>query len=152
MNQPHPKELRLPDVAIAYTLLRIIFGINFFNHGFTRIGDIGGFANSMIELFKPTTVPLTLVQIVGAIVPPVELIIGIMLILGFATRGALIGGFVLMMVLQGGVAILKQWDSAASQLVYCIIFFLLLLGVQFNLFSLDHKLRRQHQTHEEVGL
>ncbi|MDX2229884.1 MAG: DoxX family membrane protein [Leptolyngbyaceae cyanobacterium bins.349] len=137
--------LRRNDVAIAYILLRIIFGINFFNHGFTRLGDIGGFAQSMADLFKDTAMPANLVWLVGAIVPPVELIIGILLILGLATRGALVAGFVLMMVLQGGVTILKQWDTAASQLIYCLVFFLLLASLGFNAFSLDAVLRRRKQ-------
>lgn len=146
MNQPPAIRFRHQDVAIAYTLLRIIFGINFFNHGFTRINNIGGFANSMAELFKATAVPSDVVRIVGVLVPPVELILGVLLIVGFATRGALVAGFMLMIVLQGGVAILKQWDTVASQLVYCLIFFLLLMGAGFNPFSLDAKLRRQRQT------
>lgn len=135
--------LRQTDVAIAYVFLRIIFGINFFNHGFTRIGDIGGFANSMATLFKDTAIPANLVWIVGAIVPPVELIIGILLIFGLTTRGVLIAGFILMMVLQGGVTILKQWDTAASQLIYCLVFFLLLAGARWNTFSLDSVRSRQ---------
>jgi thiosulfate dehydrogenase [quinone] large subunit len=138
------------DVELAYLFLRLVFGINFFNHGFTRIGNIGGFANSMVEQFKDTAVPAELVRIVGAIVPPVELVIGILLILGFATRGALIAGFILMMVLQGGVVILRQFDSAASQLIYCIIFFILLGTLGFNTYSLDTKFRRSRNTTAET--
>lgn len=144
-------ELRQGDVAIAYLLLRIIFGINFFNHGFTRIGNIGGFANSMVALFKDTNIPAELVRGVGALVPPVELIIGILLILGFATRGALVAGFILMMILQGGVTILKQWDTAASQLIYCIIFALLLAGLRWNQFSIDAVLHRRRSSPSEAA-
>lgn len=134
------------DIELAYLFLRLIFGINFFNHGFTRIGNIGGFANGMVEQFKDTAVPAELVRVVGAIVPPVELGIGILLILGFATRGALMAGFILMMVLQGGVVILRQFDTAASQLIYCIIFFMLLATLGFNTYSLDTKFRRSRNT------
>ena len=129
--------LRRNDVAIAYTFLRIIFGVNFFNHGFTRIGDIGGFANSMVELFKNSPIPAELVRINGILIPPVELAIGVLLLLGLFTRGALVAGFVLMLILQVGVVILQNWDTVASQLIYCIIFFLLLATLGFNTFSLD---------------
>lgn len=138
--------LRSKDVVVAYTLLRIVFGINFFNHGFTRIGNIGGFANSMVEMFKNSFIPAELVRITGAIVPPLELIIGVLLLLGLATRGALVAGFVLMMILQYGVTLLQNWDTATSQLIYCIIFFLLLAAVGFNTFSLDHYNHRKRQT------
>ncbi|MBF2029719.1 MAG: DoxX family membrane protein [Oscillatoriales cyanobacterium C42_A2020_001] len=134
--------LRSKDVAIAYLFLRLIFGINFFNHGFTRIGDIGGFANSMVELFKNSPIPAELVRINGLLVPPVELVIGVLLLLGLFTRGALVAGFVLMMILQMGVTILQNWDTVASQLIYCIVFFVLLAGIGFNAFSLDRVRRR----------
>lgn len=142
LNPTSTVGLRSKDVAIAYLFLRLIFGINFFNHGFTRIGDIGGFANSMVELFKKTSIPAELVQINGILVPPVELAIGVLLLLGLFTREALVVGFVLMMVLQIGVVILQNWDAVASQLIYCIIFFLLLATVGFNRFSLDWLRRR----------
>ncbi|MDX2242087.1 MAG: DoxX family membrane protein [Leptolyngbyaceae cyanobacterium bins.302] len=145
-----PWGFRQKDVELAYFFLRLIFGVNFFNHGFTRIGNIGGFANSMVDMFKDAAVPAELVRVVGAIVPPLELIIGILLIVGFATRGALIAGFVLMMILQGGVLIVGQLDSAVSQLIYCIIFFLLLATVGFNTISLDTKFRRQRHPTSEI--
>jgi len=151
MTNHQPLELRHTDVTLAYLLLRIIFGINFFNHGFTRIGNIGGFADSMVELFKDTAIPAALVRTVGAIVPPVELVIGILLILGFATRGALVAGFILMMILQGGVTILKQWDTASSQLIYCLIFGLLLATARWNQFSLDSRFFRKRSTSLEVS-
>ncbi len=128
---------RSQDVAIASLFLRLIFGINFFNHGFTRIGNIGGFANSMVDLFKDSWLPTELVRLTGLVVSPVELVIGILLLLGLFTRGALVAGFVLMMILQAGVVILQNWDTVASQLIYCIIFFLLLATLGFNRFSLD---------------
>lgn len=138
--------LRRKDIVVAYTLLRIVFGINFFNHGFTRIGNIGGFANSMVEMFKDSFMPAELVRITGAIVPPAELIIGILLLLGLATRGALVAGFGLMMILQYGVTLLQNWDTATSQLIYCLIFFLLLAMAGFNTFSLDRLIQRQRGT------
>lgn len=134
--------LRRKDVVLAYTLLRILFGINFFNHGFTRIGNIGGFANGMVDLFKDTFMPAALVRLTGSLVPPVELIIGLLLLLGLGTRIALVAGFVLMMILHYGVTLLQNWDGATSQLIYCLVFFVLLAGAGFNTFSVDHYLHR----------
>lgn len=138
--------LRRNDVAIAYVLLRILFGIGFFNIGFSKIRGIGGFANAMVDQFKNTFLPADLVRITAAIVPPAEVIIGLLLIFGLATRGALIAGFLLMMILQAGVTLLQNWDTAANQLIYCIIFFLLLAGVGFNRFSLDRLIHHKRNS------
>ncbi|EKQ67077.1 putative membrane protein [Leptolyngbyaceae cyanobacterium JSC-12] len=138
--------LRRKDVSLAYVLLRILFGISFFMTGFGKIGGIGGFANAMVDMFKDTFLPPELVRITAAIIPPAEVIIGLLMLLGLFTRGALIGGFVVMMILHTGVTLLKNWDTAANQLIYCLIFFLLLAGVGFNTFSLDQFIARKRSS------
>jgi hypothetical protein len=40
--------LKTRDIVAAYTLLRIVVGINYFNHGATRIFNIPGFMDSCI--------------------------------------------------------------------------------------------------------
>ncbi len=50
MNQSRqPYGLKAADIALAYLLLRIVVGVNYFNHGFTRMGNMPGFANSMVD-------------------------------------------------------------------------------------------------------
>ena len=146
MANPQPLiGLRRKDVVLAYVLLRILFGIGFFTIGFGKIGGIGGFANAMVEQFKATFIPAELVRLMAVLVPPVEVVVGLLLIVGLFTRGALIAGFILMMVLHMGVTLLKDWNTAANQLIYSIIFFLLLAGAGFNAFSIDHWLARKRQ-------
>ncbi|MDX2229883.1 MAG: TQO small subunit DoxD [Leptolyngbyaceae cyanobacterium bins.349] len=146
MATPQPVlSLRRKDVTLAYVLLRILFGIGFLIIGLGKIGNIGGFANAMAEQFKATFLPADLVRATAVIVPPLEVVVGLLLILGLFTRGALIAGFILMMILHTGVTLLKDWNTAANQLVYCIIFFLLLAGAGFNAFSIDQWLARKRQ-------
>ncbi|ACK70807.1 DoxX family protein [Gloeothece citriformis PCC 7424] len=135
--------LRRRDVVIAYTLLRIILGINFFNHGFTRIGNIPAFVNSMAEMFQDTFLPLFLVRFTSFFVPIIELIVGFLVIFGLATQVALITGFALMAILMYGVTLLQNWDTATSQLVYCLVFFILVAGNGFNILSVDWFIQRR---------
>jgi thiosulfate dehydrogenase (quinone) large subunit len=141
------KEIRLrrTDAILAYTFLRLVFGVNFFNHGLTRIGNIPGFVESQVKLYTDTFIPDLLVRIPAYLIPPVELIVGLLLILGLATRGALIAGFSLMIVLMSGVTLLQQWDTATSQLIYCLIFFILLAANTLNTISIDHLRNRKSQ-------
>lgn len=142
-NPPSPVGLRRKDISTAYVLLRILFGISFFITGFGKLGGIGGFANAMVEQFKDTFIPGELVRLTAFLVPPVEVLVGLSLLFGLFTRVGLIAGFILMMVLHMGVTLLKDWNTAANQLIYCIIFFVLLAGAGFNAFSIDHWLTRK---------
>jgi thiosulfate dehydrogenase [quinone] large subunit len=138
-NQPQGPNVGLnpQNVSLAYLFLRIIFGISFFNAGFTRLFDIPGFMDAMAGAMADAWMPEALVRITAVGVVFVELIVGALLILGLFTRGAAIAGFCLMAVLMYGVTIVQDWGTAGSQLIYNVIFFILLAGVTFNRYSLD---------------
>ena len=135
--------LRTRDIVAAYTLLRIVVGINYFNHGATRIFNIPGFIDSMVNTMQDSWIPEFLVRINAALVPPVELIVGVLMIIGLFTRGALIACFILMAVLMYGITIIQNWDGASSQLIYNIILFILLAGLSFNRVSVDAWLKNK---------
>lgn len=137
IEEPKAIWLRRRDIILAYTFLRIVLGVNFFNHGFTRMDNIPGFAQSMVDMFQDTFVPEVLVRVPAILVPIVELIGGALVTLGLATQPALITLFGLMIVLMYGVTLIQNWDAAGSQLVYCLVLFILIAGNSFNTFSLD---------------
>ena len=135
--------LRRRDIILAYTFLRIVLGVNFFNHGFTRLGDIPGFAQSMVDMFQDTFVPEVLVRVPAMLVPIVEFIGGLLVTIGLATQVALMTLFGLMIVLMYGVTLIQNWDAASSQLIYCLVLFILIAGNSFNTFSLDRFISRR---------
>ena len=143
MKEPEALWLRRRDIILAYTFLRIVLGVNFFNHGFTRMGNIPGFAQSMVDMFNNTFVPEVLVRVPAMAVPIVELIGGALVTLGLATQAALITLFGLMIVLMYGVTLIQNWDAAGSQLIYCLVLFILIASNSFNTFSLDRVISRR---------
>lgn len=147
-QSPLQISLRRADVVLAYTFLRVIIGINYFNHGFTRIGNIPGFVNAMVERFQDTFIPIFLTQINAFLVPPVELVVGILLIIGLFTRWALVVCLCLMFVLMYGVTLIQAWDIAGSQLIYDLILCILLAGLSFNTFSVDAWWQRRQEKAE----
>ena len=126
------------DISLAYALLRVIVGINYFNHGVTRLGNIPGFIDAMVSAMEEAWMPEPLVRITAFFVSPVELVVGLFLILGLSTRVSLIVTFVLMAILMYGVTIVQNWDVASSQLIYNIVLFILLAGLGYNRFALDN--------------
>lgn len=135
--------LKTRDVVAAYTLLRIVVGINYFNHGATRIFSLPGFIDSMVTTMQVAWIPEFLVRVNAALVPPVELVVGVLITIGLFTRSALVACFILMAILMYGVTIIQNWDAAGSQLIYNIVLFILLAGVGFNRISLDAWLKNK---------
>lgn len=142
-------KLKTIDITLAYTLLRVIVGVNYFNHGFVRLGNMTGFAQGMVERFQDTFLPGPLVWITGLMVTPVEFVVGILITIGWFTRSALVATLVLMVILMYGITLLQEWSTASSQLVYDLILFILLAGLGFNTASVDGYLSRSRATGTE---
>jgi thiosulfate dehydrogenase [quinone] large subunit len=75
-------------------------------------------------------------------IPVIEALLGVALIFGVLTRVALVLGAVFMMGLTIGVGSNQQWDIAGQQLVYSVIFFLLLFLLEHNALAVDGLRRR----------
>lgn len=142
--------LRASDIAWAYVLLRIVVGINYFNHGFTRMGNLPGFMDAMAGAMAGAWMPEPLVRLTAFLVSPVELVFGLFLILGLFTRISLIVLFVLMAVLMYGVTIVQNWDSASNQLIYNIVLFILLAGAGYNRLALDNVFFKRDRRQPEL--
>jgi thiosulfate dehydrogenase [quinone] large subunit len=135
--------MRIADKSLAYALLRVSFGINFAGHGLIRIHNgIATFAQTTTEHLAKSPLPSTLTYAFSYAIPFLEAILGLTLILGVFTRISLACGAVFMMLLTVGVTANQQWDLASQQLLYSVVFFLLLFFLDENDLSLDNVLRR----------
>ena len=119
------------DQKLAYLLLRLTAGLDFFGHGFARIftgSHLGGFAHWMVGDMAKSPLPATLVLATGYVVPCVELLIGVLLLTGLATRFALILAMLLLLVLMFGITMKQDWNVAGQQLLYGLVLAVLLFG------------------------
>ena len=89
-------------------------------------------------------VPSVVIIPFAAVITPIELISGFLMIIGLQTRNAIIAGFSLMMPLMFGICLLQQWDTASSQLIYCLVFFILLAGCSLNTISIDRLIHNRN--------
>ena len=135
--------MRINDKVLAYALLRIAFGVNFAGHGLIRIyNGVGAFAGSTSEHLAKSPLPHSFTLGFGYAIPFLEAVLGLTLILGVFTRISLVCGAVFMMALTIGVTANQQWDVAGQQLVYSVVFFLLLYLIEHNSLALDNRLHR----------
>jgi thiosulfate dehydrogenase [quinone] large subunit len=120
-----------PDQHHAYVLLRVLTGFDFFGHGFARTftgTHLSGFAQGMVKSMATAPLPSSLTLASGYAIPVVELVIGILLLLGLVTRYALILAFLLMLILMFGVTMKQDWASAGTQLMYGLVLAMLLFA------------------------
>jgi len=131
------------DERIAYAFLRFIFGLNICFHGLTRLlGDHQAFLAYLIKSLAPAVlVPKAAIPPLAVVLPWVEALVGLLLLLGLFTRISLIAGFLVMILLMAGVTLAQDWTTASLQLMYCLIYFILLTFLSRNHFSLDSLLR-----------
>ena len=129
------------DKALAYTLFRIFMAINMFWHGAVRVGPAyGAFVEATQAQFAATWLPMWLVTLEARLIPGVEVLVGVLLLVGYKTRWALVAAMILMYTLVFGMIILQNWEIVARHLIYALSLYVLLHNLEFNAHSLDRKL------------
>jgi thiosulfate dehydrogenase (quinone) large subunit len=134
------KDLWLREVALPYALLRIALGLNICLHGVVRwtLG-LRNFAESLLPMFQKTILPVWSVYSFGYVLPIVEALVGACVLFGFQTKRALISGSVLMLVLMFGSTLRQDWPTVGIQLMYSLVYSLLLAGTPVNYYSIDSR-------------
>ena len=127
------------DGQLGYLGLRLTMGVNILVHGAGRIFGSGAadFATTTAGQFSNTPLPAGLVHAFLLIVPFAELVLGMLLTLGLLSRWALMLGSLLIGALVFGTALRADWNTVGVQMVYAIIYYVLLLNRSDNRFSLD---------------
>ncbi len=127
LTRPSSGPRRLPDASLAYVALRIAFGINMTMHGVNRfLAGVGKFAGKMAQDFSTTILPHGLVLAFGYVLPFIEFAIGILLLLGLWMRWTLLLGMAVIAVLMFGSALKGDWNVLGIQLVYAVVYYLLI--------------------------
>jgi thiosulfate dehydrogenase [quinone] large subunit len=134
------------DAVIAYAILRLSFGVNIMLHGLSRLlAGPSGFLAYLNHYFEHAPlIPKSLLPVFGAVLPPVETALGLLLLVGLFTRFALIAGALVMTALVFGTNLAQDWNVAGLQLIYCFLYYYLLAHRrENNSWSLDHWIGRR---------
>jgi thiosulfate dehydrogenase [quinone] large subunit len=128
--------MKISNESIAHAVLRIGLGLNFVGHGLARIGQLPAFAQSMIGMFAKSFLPAPMVAATAYAIPPVELVLGVCIVLGLFLRPALIVAGIEIWVLLFGSCLIQQWDIAGLQLIYLLLLSLLIATLQHDRLSI----------------
>jgi thiosulfate dehydrogenase (quinone) large subunit len=127
--------LKPRDVAIAHLLLRVMVGGIFLNSGFNKIFNIPAFVERMVKTLDASYIPDVPIRLGAYPVPIIEIVVGLLLILGLSTRIASILTSTLMIMLTFGAMSAQLPELVSSQLIYGIVLFLLLATCRYDWFS-----------------
>jgi thiosulfate dehydrogenase [quinone] large subunit len=128
--------MKYTNAQLAFFLLRIGLGVNFFLHGLVRMDHLVEFANGVGSGFQETMMPVTIARGYAFFIPFFELIIGALLILGIKVRAALFTGGLFMITLIAGKCIQQDWSAVGTQMVYLLVFYFLIANKQENVLAL----------------
>jgi thiosulfate dehydrogenase [quinone] large subunit len=127
---------------IAHALLRFTVGVMFLLYGVEKLrGGIFAFTHGMVHSFEGI-LPAVLVKAFAYALPFAEVLIGVLLILGLFTRGALTLAGLLMVALTFGTAIKPEPDTVAQNVMIALVIFVLLWTSQHNGWSIDRRRKR----------
>lgn len=134
-----PATARSSDAVLAYTILRVSFGANIMLHGVSRVvmGHAAFLAYLTHYFEKASYVPVGMLSLFATVQPWVELILGLMLMVGLATRFSLIAGGLVILALVIGTNLAQDWLVSGLQLIYAFLYYYLLAHIDQNLYSID---------------
>jgi thiosulfate dehydrogenase (quinone) large subunit len=127
------------DTVMAYTILRVSFGANIMLHGVSRfyMGHAAFLAYLTHYFEKTTVIPASSLPVFATVLPYLETGFGLLLLLGLATRFALIGGALVLTGLVIGTNLAQDWLVSGLQLIYAFLYYYLLAHRGENRISID---------------
>jgi thiosulfate dehydrogenase [quinone] large subunit len=134
-----PATSRSSDAVIAYTILRVSFGANIMLHGVSRIvmGHAAFLAYLTHYFENAPYFPAGILSTFATVQPWVETILGLLLVIGLATRFSLIAGGLVIMSLVIGTNLAQDWLVSGLQLIYAFLYYYLLVHLEQNRYSID---------------
>ena len=122
----------LSNRELGFLVARIGLGVNLFFHGVVRIPNLAGFVQTMETKFADSLLPIFLVTPMAYAIPLIEFAVGLLLILGIATRYALLGAALQMIVLITGCCFVQEWGPINSQMFLLALAAFLIANLDLN--------------------
>lgn len=134
----------MTNEVLAYFVFRITLGVNILTHGLMKIPHSKEFADNLVNQFQSFFIPKMVVSSFGYLLTPLEIVIGLLLLIGLWTRTAAIAGGLLMAILIFGTSLKQDWNVVGIQMIYALTYFFIMLYMQYNRLSLDHLFWRRY--------
>ena len=122
----------LSNQELGFLVARVGLGVNLFFHGLVRLPNLSGFVQGMETKFAESMLPMFMVTPMAYVIPIAEFVIGLMLLLGIATRYALLAAAIQMLVLITGCCFVQDWGPINSQMFLLALAAFLIANFELN--------------------
>ena len=130
---------KMSNQQLAYFLARITLGINLLLHGVVRIPKLTAFSQAIAAGFQESVIAPEIARLFAYTIPFIELILGILIILGLKTRKSLVAAAIFIIVLISGTCLKGDWATVSTQMLYALFIFFLIFYLDYNRWAIDTK-------------
>lgn len=134
------------DVAFVVLVLRLAFGQLMLFAGINKFWNEGPVSNvsaGLMKRFEGTYLPELMLMPYSYALPYIEVVLGLVLLVGLFSRQALAVTALLLLSLAFGVIVLKDYPTAAANTVYAALAALAFLLARWDDFSADYVIFRR---------
>lgn len=128
--------------SLTFVILRLAIGTSMFCHGIVRVVKLPKFSAWMVEKFVNSMLPEAIVIPFSYALPIIELVIGVLILIGLFTRISLVVGGFTMIALIFGSGMIEDWGALPSQMIHTFFFAVLLSYMNYNAYSVDEMMKR----------
>lgn len=128
---------------LAYLLTRFTLGVNFLFHGLVRLPKLEKFVSHISSSFEGTLFPVEFAKIFAYAIPFIEVLLGLFILLGIATRKSLVATAIFMMCLIIGSCFAENWPLVSQQMIYALFIFFLIKYEESNVWALTKTSKKQ---------
>lgn len=106
--------------------MRLPIALSLLGHGLVRLPKLQAFSEGMVGSMEKSILPSALVMVWGFMLPIIEIILGILLLIGYKAKYSIYASLVLMSILIMGSSSIEAWGAIEAQLVHSLYLFALL--------------------------
>lgn len=117
---------------ITFLFLRLPIAVSLFGHGAVRLPKLKAFSDWMVGTMEQSVLPDSLVMLWSYFLPFAELILGVLLLIGFKPKLTIYASLVLMSLLILGSSLIENWGAIETQLIHAAYLFGLLWYLEKN--------------------
>lgn len=117
----------------TFFFMRLPVALSLLGHGLVRLPKLHAFSEWMTGTMENSFIPSVLVMILSYVLPFIELILGILLLIGYQTRYSIYTGLALMGILIFGSTSIENWEAIEAQLIHAVYLFALMWYMEKNI-------------------
>lgn len=125
------------NAKYSYFFVKLPMALSLLGHGLVRLPKLQVFSDWMVGFMAKSYLPELMIRGFSYLVPFVEVLTGVLLLLGFFTRQTIYLALALMALFVFGNTTIENWEAITSELLHAAYLVALLYLIPHDRFSVD---------------